>query len=128
MTTHQDEVNAAGFNGNVTGNIQGIHYSATPTAYAGGTGTKAIDPAIEAASLTKGSAGTDYTLAAPGAANINKRIFVYSTGAYAHVVTATGLLGGTTLTCAAAVGASFELHAISSTAWAVVALNGVTQS
>ena len=115
--------------GTLTGKVVGTKYdAAAPTAYDDTTSHKAIDPSISAASLTKGSAGTDYTLAVPGANYVNKGIKVYSTGAYAHVVTVTGLLGGTTLTFAAAIGSSFELYAISATAWAVVALNGVTQT
>lgn len=115
--------------GAVTGNQTGTHYdAAAPTAYSGATGQKAISPAVSVGSLTKATAGTDYTLAAPGAGNINKFITVYSTTAAAHVVTVTGLLGGTTLTFAAAIGGSFTLYAVSPTAWAVVALTGVTQS
>lgn len=118
----------ANLTGNVTGNVSGQVLIAAPTAYDGGTGNKAISPSIGAASLTKGSAGTDYTLAVPGTANIGKRIKVYSTGAYAHVVTVTGLLGGNTLTFAEAAGAGFTLLAISATAWVVESLNGITQS
>lgn len=114
--------------GNLTGNVSGQVLVAAPTAYNGGVGNTAISPSIGAASLTKGTAGIDYTLAVPGTANIGKRIKVYSTGAYAHVVTVTGLLGGTTLTFAAAAGAGFTLLAVSATAWAVEALNGVTQT
>jgi hypothetical protein len=122
---------AGNVTGNTTGNSTGLHYdAAAPTAYSGATGAanKAIDPAIAVASLTKATAGTDYTLAAPGAANVNKTIEVYSTTAAAHVVTVTGCLGGTTLTFAAAIGAGFTLYAISATAWAVRSLNGITQT
>lgn len=110
--------------------LVGLQYdAAAPTAYAGADAPgKAIDPAIAVAALTKATAGTDYTLAAPGAANINKTILVYSTAAAAHVVTVTGLAGGTTMTFAAAIGSSFMLYAISATAWSVVTKNGVTQT
>lgn len=116
--------------GNLTGNLTGTHYdAAAPTAYNGADAAgKAISPALAVASLTKGSAGADYTLAAPGAANINKYLLVYSTGAYAHVVTVTGAIGGTTMTFAEAAGSSFLLYAASATAWAVVSKNGVTQT
>ena len=121
---------AGNVTGNVTGTHTGLHYdAAAPTAYAGAApASKAISPAIAAASLTKADAGTDYTLAAPGAGNINKTIFVYTATAAAHVVTVTGCLGGTTMTFAAAIGNSFTLYAISATAWAVIAKNGVTQT
>lgn len=99
-----------------------------PTEYAGATGSKAIDPGIGRASLTKSSVGSDYTIAAPGTANIGKQLSVYTTGAHAHVVTVTGLLGGNTLTFTAAIGNGFTLLAVSATAWVVIALNGITQS
>jgi hypothetical protein len=106
----------------------GLHYdAAAPTAYATGS-AQAIDPAIAAASLTKTTPAGTYTLAAPGSANVNKKIFVYTTVALAHVITITGLLGGNTLTLTAAIGSSFMLYAVSATAWAVVSLNGATQT
>jgi hypothetical protein len=117
--------------GNVVGNVTGLHYDpVAPVAYsAADAAGKAILPSIAVAKLTKTTpAAIDYTLAAPGAANVNKFITVYTVEALAHVVTVTGCLGGTTMTFAAAAGASFTLYAISATAWAVVALNGVTQS
>jgi hypothetical protein len=118
----------SGFSGAVTGNQTGLHYdAAAPTAYATGS-AQAIDPSISVANLTKTTPAGTYTLAAPGAANINKFYTVFTTAALAHVTTVTGCLGGTTMTMAAAAGASFTLYAISATAWAVVALNGVTQS
>ena len=84
---------------------------------------------IAVASLTKASAGTDYTLAAPGSANVNKSILVYSATAYAHVVTVTGLLGGTTLTLTGATaGLSFWLYAASATVWVALYLNGADQT
>ena len=99
-----------------------------PTVNSGAAGHKALDPSIAVNTLTKATAGTDYTLAAPGAANVNTSVTVISTTAAAHVVTVTGLLGGTTLTFAAAIGAGFTLYAVSATAWAVKSLNGVTQT
>ena len=117
--------------GAVTGNVTGLHYDpVAPVAYnAADAAGKAILPSVAVAQLTKTTpAANDYTLAAPGAANINKFITVYTVNALAHVVTVTGCLGGTTMTFAAAAGASFTLYAISATAWAVIALNGVTQS
>lgn len=117
-----------GVSGNITGNVSGLLFSPAPTAYAGATGSKAISPSIAIASLTKADAGTDYTLAAPGASNVGKILTVYTATAAAHVVTVTGLLGGTTMTFTAAIGNSFTIIAISATAWAVIAVNGVTQS
>jgi poly(3-hydroxyalkanoate) synthetase len=77
--------------------------------------------------LTKATTGT-YTLAAPGASNLYKTITVYSTSTGQHVTTVAGCLGGTTMTMAAAIGTSFSLYAVSTAAWSVVSLNGVTQS
>lgn len=115
--------------GNVTGELTGGAILPTPTAYTGADApTKAISPAIFWATLTKGSAGTDYTLAAPGATNVGHTVRVTSTGAHAHVVTVTGLVGGTTMTFAAAVGNGFEVFAISATAWVVASNNGITQT
>jgi len=117
--------------GNITGNVTGLQYDpVAPVAYnAADAAGKAILPSIAVGVLTKTTpAASDYTLAAPGAANINKKITIYTLNALAHVVTVAGCLGGTTMTFAAAAGASFTLYAISATAWAVVALNGVTQS
>jgi hypothetical protein len=133
MATHFSAAvtSTAGLVGDVTGALTGVHYDAVaPVAYSGAApASKAIDPAVTVASLTKASAGVDYTLAVPGAANINKSIFVYSATAYAHVVTVTGLLGGTTLTLTgAAIGLGFWLYAISATNWAVMYKNGATQT
>jgi hypothetical protein len=102
-------------------------YAAAPTAYAAGA-TEAISPSVANAALTKTTPAGTWTLAVPGAANVNRKITVYQTVALANVVTVTGLLGGTTLTAAVAIGASFTLLAIDATHWAVVALNGVTQT
>jgi len=118
-------VSTAGFIGDMTGGI----ILPTATAYTGADApTKAISPALYWATLTKGSAGTDYTLAAPGAGNVGHTLRVTSTGAYAHVVTVTGLVGGTTMTFAAAAGNGFEVFAISPTAWVVASNNGITQT
>jgi hypothetical protein len=118
--------------GNVTGNVvgsqTGLHYdAAAPTAYATGS-AQAISPAVAVANLTKTTPAGTYTLAAPGAGNVNKFITVFTTAALAHVITVTGLLGGNTLTLAAAAGAGFTLYAVSATVWSVVSLNGATQS
>ena len=137
MATHFSGpvVSTTGFTGaltgDVTGNVTGLHYDpVAPVAYnAADAAGKAISPAIAVASLTKTTpAAVDYTLAAPGAANVNKFISVYTVEALAHVVTVTGLLGGTTMTFAAAAGSSFTLYAISAAAWVVIVKNGVTQS
>jgi hypothetical protein len=117
--------------GAITGNVTGLHYDpVAPVAYnAADAAGKAILPSIAVGVLTKTTpAAVDYTLAAPGAANVNKFITVYSEQALAHVVTVTGLLGGTTMTFAAAIGSSFTLYAVSATAWVVIVKNGVTQS
>jgi hypothetical protein len=103
------------------------HDAAAPTAYSTGS-AQAISPAIAVANLTKTTPAGTYTLAAPGAANINKYITVFTTTALAHVTVVTGCLGGTTMTMAAAAGSSFTLYAVSATVWVVIALNGVTQS
>ena len=117
-----------GVSGAVVGSQTGLHYdAAAPTAYAAGA-AEVIDPAIAVAALTKTAPAGTWTLAAPGATNINKFITVYQTVAIANVVAVTGLLGGTTMTFAAAIGASFTLYAVSAAAWAVVTKNGVTQS
>jgi len=75
--------------GAVTGNVTGLHYDpVAPVAYnAANAAGKAILPSVAVAQLTKTTpAAVDYTLAAPGAANINKFISVYSEQALAHVV------------------------------------------
>jgi len=116
--------------GNVTGNVTGGQILPTATAYSGAdAGTKAISPAIFNASLTKATAGTDYTLAAPGAGNVGHVIHITSATNQAHVVTVTGLVGGTTMTFGAAVGNGFDLLAVSATVWrACGALVGITQT
>lgn len=91
----------------------------------------AIAPADEVAILNKGSAGA-YTLAAPGASLNGHKLRITSDSAYAHVVTATGLIhdgvtGGAknTGTFAAFQGASIELMAYSGK-WYVMNKNVVT--
>jgi hypothetical protein len=114
--------------GAVLGAHTGLHYdAAAPTAYATGS-AQAIDPAIACANLTKTTPAGSYTIAAPGAANINKTLTVYTTAALAHVITITGLLGGNTMTLAAAAGSGFTLYATSATVWVMTANNGGTQS
>lgn len=83
------------------------------------------------AKLTKGSAGA-YTLAAPTAAQEGYRLTIIGQSAFAHVVTATGLLddgvtGGAknAATFGAFVGTSLELLAIN-LKWHVIAQNVVT--
>jgi hypothetical protein len=113
-------VTAGSFTGPLTGNTAGTHtggvVTPAPTAYSG------------VASLTKALAGTDYTLAAPGAGNVNKFLYIYSTTAAAHVVTVAGLAGGNTMTLAAAIGNGFMLYAVSATVWTLVSTTGGTQS
>jgi hypothetical protein len=141
MTTHQDTVVAAGFvgpltgnvtgsvTGGVTGDVTGGLVAPTPTAYSGAdAGTKAISPALFNVTLTKATAGTDYTLAAPGAGNVGHTLRITSTTAAAHVVTVTGLLGGTTMTFAAAIGNGFEVYAVSATIWRLQSQVGITQT
>ena len=91
----------------------------------------AIVPASGSNVLTKGSAGA-YTLAAPVAAQEGSRIVLTSGSAFAHVVTATGLLndgvaGGSknAATFAAFIGASMELIAYN-LKWHTVSLKAVT--
>jgi hypothetical protein len=81
--------------------------------------------------LTKGSAGA-YTLAAPTAAQEGMELIITAGSAFAHVVTATGLLddgvtGGSknTATFAAFVGATITLMAYN-LKWIVVSKNVVT--
>jgi len=81
--------------------------------------------------LTKGSAGA-YTLAAPTAAQAGTRLRITSQTAFAHVVTATGLLfdgaeatGDDTATFAAFPGATVELEA-TNLKWNVVNAKAVT--
>ncbi len=130
MATHFSGpiVSTNGFQGPLTGDVTGAQVLNTPTAYAGATGSKAIDPSLVWATLTKGSAGTDYTLAAPGAANVGRTLRVTSTGAYAHVVTVTGLVGGTTMTLANAAGNGFEVFAATASLWVIRSNNGCTQT
>jgi hypothetical protein len=115
----------------VAGAQVGLRYDpAAPTAYSGSNlANRTIDPGIAVASLTKASAETAYTVAAPGATGAYKFLTVYSATAYAHVVTVTGLLGGTTLTLTAGtIGLSFTLYGISLTQWVVIHKHGATQT
>lgn len=114
--------------GNVTGNVTGLQTLPTVTAYTGAdAGTLAISPAIGYASMTKATAGA-YTLAAPGAGNVGKRLVIIAGTAAAHVITVTGGAGGNTLTFTAAIGASVELLAISATVWGFIGLGGAALS
>jgi len=79
--------------------------------------------------LTKGSAAA-ITVAAPGAANIGRRIRITTGSDFAHVVTFTGstLRDGTTgvsitWTAAAFAGSSLEVVAVSATVWNVQSMN-----
>jgi hypothetical protein len=94
----------------------------------------AVSPSAGYAVLTKGSAGA-YTLAAPpaaGSADEGTALEITAGTAFAHVVTATGLIqdgvtGGakTTMTFAAFVGASIMLRGYNAK-WHVIAKNLVT--
>lgn len=82
--------------------------------------------------LTKGSAAA-ITLAAPTAAQLGTELTITAGSAFAHVVTATGLIddgvtGGskTTMTFGAFVGASITLKSVQSSKWAVKSKNVVT--
>lgn len=95
------------------------------------SGDGAITIAEGIVKLTKGSAAA-ITLAAPTAAQEGTTIRVISNSAFAHVITATGLLddgvtGGSknTATFGAFAGASIELVAIN-LKWSVLAKNVVT--
>lgn len=79
--------------------------------------------------LTKGSAAA-VTIAAPGAANIGRRIRITTGSDFAHVVTFTGgtlhdgTTGGhTTWTAAAFQGSSLEVVAVTAAKWNVVSMN-----
>lgn len=95
--------------------------------------TQAVDGAIAIASsdvwLTKGSAAA-MTLAAPIAAQVGTEITIVAGSAFAHVVTATGLIndgvtGGAknTWTSAAFVGSSLTLIAMPDLKWSVLSKN-----
>jgi len=115
--------------GAVTGDVTGGQILPTAVNSSGASApTKVIDPGTFNAHLTKATAGTDYTLAAPGAGNVGKIIRITSDTAAAHVVTVTGLLGGTTMTFAAAIGNGFSLLAASATIWRLENSVGITQS
>ncbi len=110
--------------GTPTVDLQG--YNTFDTAYSA-DGAVGVNSGVKL--LTKGSAGA-YTLAAP-AAN-GDRIVIIADSAFAHVVTATGLIhdgvtGGAknTATFAAFVGASIELLGYNSK-WYVISKNVVT--
>lgn len=96
------------------------------------TGDGAITITDGSVVMTKGSAAA-VTLAAPTAAQLGTEMDIYAGSAFAHVVTATGLVddgvtGGskTTLTFGAFVGASITLKSVQSGKWAVKAKNVVT--
>lgn len=79
--------------------------------------------------LTKGSAGA-YSVAAPGAANVGRKLIFLTGTDFAHVVTFTGttLQDGTTglnttWTAAAFSGSSLTVRAVSATRWAVESFN-----
>lgn len=79
--------------------------------------------------LTKGSAAA-MTVAAPGAANVGRRLKILTGSDFAHVVTFTGstLRDGTTgasvtWTATAFQGCALEVVAISATTWNVQAMN-----
>lgn len=116
--------------GNVTGDLTGGQILPTATAYNGADAAgKAISPALFNVSLTKSTAGTDYTLAAPGAGNVGHIIHITSATAKAHVVTVTGLVGGNTMTFGEVIGNGFDLLAVSATVWRVVGgAVGITQT
>jgi hypothetical protein len=103
-------------------------YGNAQSAYSTGS-SQAVALTDEVANLSKAGSGGTYTLAAPGAANVNRRITIYISTAYAHVITVTGLLGGTTLTfTAGTVGLSVTLLAVSATVWIIAGNNGATQT
>ena len=101
------------------------------------TGYKAIPVDTGCAVLTKGSAGTDYTLAAPVAGDYKAggqdglELTILTTTAYQHVVTVgAGKVNGATngvLTWAAAIGNGVILKAYNGI-WYVIGSIGVTVS
>jgi hypothetical protein len=110
--------------GNVTGSVTGqqILPAITPT------DETVIPPATVWVGLMHAADAGTYTLAAPGATNVGKIMTLTATSARAHVVTVTGLVGGTTLTFTAAIGHTCQILAVSSTVWAPLSLTGVVQS
>ena len=94
------------------------------------TGDGAIDITFDSTTLlTKGSAAA-VSVAAPGAANIGRKLIILGGSDFAHVVTFTGstLRDGTTgasitWTSAAFQGSGLVVVAISATGWNVVANN-----
>jgi len=97
--------------------------SGTPTDY---DGDDAIDPGVNVATLSKGSAASA-TLAAPGASNVGRFLLAVAASAQAHVITITGLDSTEdTLTFGGAIGDSVFLYARSATVWTAVAYDGVT--
>lgn len=104
--------------------------------YDGSTGHKAIGKTPGHAFLTKGSAGTDYTLAAPidGGREVGGddglELLITAQTAYAHVVTTPANklnTNKTTLTWTAAIGNSAQLVARGGV-WYATGLNGVAVS
>jgi hypothetical protein len=105
----------------VGGAQEGVTYSADG----------AISPTAGVAVITKGSIAT-MTLAAPTAAQAGTVLIITSTTAFAHVVTATSLIGDgvtgsphTTATFAAFIGATITLIA-ENLIWNEVSAKGVT--
>ena len=113
-------VSPGGFTGDITGG------ASLPTAsvYVADGAIALTDYNV---SLTKGSAGA-YTLAAPGADNVGKLLYVLAGTAQAHVITAASLDGGDTLTYGGAIGDGCVLYGRSATAWAIYNLYNVTLS
>lgn len=122
-TTNFDTVEAT-FVGNVTGNVTGGQFLPAATAYAA---DGAIALTISNASLTKSSAGA-YTLAAPGAGNVGKLLYILAGTAQAHVITVGSVDGGDTLTFGGAIGDGIVLYARSSAAWSIYSSVNVTLS
>lgn len=113
--------------GDITGDVVGDVTGQTIIAVTDYSGDDAISPAVGVASLSKGSAAAA-TLAAPGAANVGKRLFVYAATAQAHVITITGLTTNNTLTFGGAIGDCVELYAASATLWVAMNYLNVTPS
>lgn len=113
-------VSTAGFTGDVTGG----QLLPTATDY---SGDGAVALTIFNGSFSKGSAGA-MTLAAPGASNIGKLLYLHAASAQAHVITAASLDGGNTLTYGGAIGDGCVLYGRSATAWAIYNLYNVTLS
>jgi hypothetical protein len=112
--------------GGLTGDVTGQFAAQTLSGAA--AASKVVAPSRAIAVLTKSTAGVDYTLAAPGTANVGKVLEVLAGTAAAHVVTVTGLAGGTTMTFGGAIGDGFKLFATSASVWTILAKTNVTQS